>query len=225
MTHTASLAEHRKLAAEASLGMSAPAILEAVAAIASERGLKGSLLDFSAGKGEFIRLILTAPGSFSRIVGVDLFPRPQALSSDVEWISVDLNEEVPTSEEFDVVVAIEAIEHLENPWATMRQIFRLLKSGGTAIVTTPNSENIRGYVSLLARRHFWAFTGASYPAHITALLEMDLRRAAIAAGLVDLEFDYRVPGGIPKIPTVPWSRLGLRGRLFCDNVVVVGRKP
>ena len=224
MTHTASLLERRKLAAEASLGTSAPAILSAVAAIASARGLRGSLLDFGAGTGEFIRLALDMPLSFSRIVGVDIAPRPQDLQNDVGWISIDLNEEVPTSEEFDVVVAIETIEHLENPWATMRQVFRLLKSGGTAILTTPNSENIRGYVSLVARRHFWAFTGASYPAHITALLEMDLRRAALAAGLVDLEFDYRVSGGIPKIPTVPWRRLGLRGRLFCDNVIVVARK-
>ena len=141
------------------------------------------------------------------------------------WISADLNDEGPANAEFDVVVAIEVIEHLENPWATMRRIFSLLKSGGIAIVTTPNSENIRGYLSLLVRRHYWAFTGLSYPAHMTALLELDLRRAALAAGFVDLHFDYRAPGRIPKMLNVEWSRCGLRGRLFCDTLIVVGRKP
>lgn len=225
MTQAASLLERRKLAAEASLGMSAHAILNAVSSIASERGLGGSLLDFGAGQGDFIRLVREATVGFSRITGVDIAPRPRELPSHVGWISVDLNDGVPSDEEFDVAVVIEVIEHLENPRATMRQIFRLLKSGGTAIVTTPNSENIRGYLSLLIRRHFWAFTGTSYPAHITALLEMDLRRAAHEAGFVDLQFDYRLSGGIPGMPHIAWSRLGLRGRLFCDNVIVVAKKP
>ena len=64
MTQAASLLERRKFAAEASGGTSMPAILNAVAAIAAERGLRGSLLDFGAGKGDFIRSILRTTNSF-----------------------------------------------------------------------------------------------------------------------------------------------------------------
>src|SRR5262249_50041310 len=74
VTQTASLIERRMVAAEASGGTSMPAILNAVAAIASERGLGGSLLDFGSGKGDFIRLILRTTNSFSSIWGVDIAP-------------------------------------------------------------------------------------------------------------------------------------------------------
>ena len=224
MTQVASLLERRKLAAAASLGQSALAILNAVAAVLAERNLHGSLLDFGAGTGDFIRL-LSRMGGFSQIAGVDVAQRPNEIPDNVAWLSADLNDDIAIDEEFDVVVAIEVIEHLENPRSTMRQIFRLLRSGGVAIISTPNSENIRGYLSLLFRRHFWAFTGASYPAHITALLEMDLRRAALETGFVDLQFDYRLSGGIPRMTHIAWSRLGLRGRLFCDNLIAVAKKP
>ena len=81
VTQAASLLERRKLAAEASLGMSAHAILNAVSSIASERGLGGSLLDFGAGQGDFIRLVREATVGFSRITGVDIAPRPRELPS------------------------------------------------------------------------------------------------------------------------------------------------
>jgi len=38
----------------------------------------------------------------------------------------------------DVVLSVEVIEHLENPWLHMREVKRILKPGGVAIVTTPN---------------------------------------------------------------------------------------
>ena len=38
----------------------------------------------------------------------------------------------------DIVLSVEVIEHLENPWLHMREIKRILKPNGTAIITTPN---------------------------------------------------------------------------------------
>lgn len=43
---------------------------------------------------------------------------------------------------FDIVVCTEVLEHLPNPNETLKEIYRVLKLGGVAIITTPNGENI-----------------------------------------------------------------------------------
>jgi SAM-dependent methyltransferase len=45
--------------------------------------------------------------------------------------------------QFDVAISIEGIEHLQNQWNFVRNLFRVLKPGGTLIITTPNILNIR----------------------------------------------------------------------------------
>jgi 2-polyprenyl-3-methyl-5-hydroxy-6-metoxy-1,4-benzoquinol methylase len=48
---------------------------------------------------------------------------------------------------------LEVIEHLENLRFMVREIDRVLKPGGWLVITTPNNENIRGFVSLFVRGH------------------------------------------------------------------------
>ena len=56
------------------------------------------------------------------------------------------------NEYFDVVLGMEVIEHLENPWAYIRLLKKMAKQGGKIIVTTPNT------ASWLSRFYF-LFTG------------------------------------------------------------------
>ena len=51
----------------------------------------------------------------------------------------DLNQPWPYPSDWaDVVLSVEVIEHLENPWHHFREARRVLKSGGILILTTPN---------------------------------------------------------------------------------------
>jgi SAM-dependent methyltransferase len=60
---------------------------------------------------------------------------------------VDLNGRLPFADAlFDVAVSIEGIEHLENRFAYLRELHRVLKPHGTLILTTPNIVGLRSRV-------------------------------------------------------------------------------
>jgi 2-polyprenyl-3-methyl-5-hydroxy-6-metoxy-1,4-benzoquinol methylase len=155
------------------------------------------------------------------IVRYDGFP------TDGELVIGNLDDgPLPLADEYaDVVVSVETIEHLENPRAFMRQLARVLKPGGMVIVSTPNQLSLLSKMTLLLRNQFSAFQEAPglYPAHLTALLEIDLMRIAGECGLVEPAIHYTNSGRVPFTP-LSWPRW-LRGRLFSDNVILVARKP
>jgi hypothetical protein len=119
------------------------------------------------------------------------------------------------------------IEHLENPRQVFRNLHKLLVPGGTLVLTTPNQESIRSYMALLFGGHFVSFLGASYPAHITALLREDLRRICAETGFGSPSFLYSGVGAVPKLTRLTWQGVSFglfKGRLFSDNVGMVVKR-
>jgi SAM-dependent methyltransferase len=126
----------------------------------------------------------------------------------------------------DVVAAVETIEHLENPRAFARELTRLARPGGWVVVTTPNQLSLLSKLALVVRNEFPAFRGSNYPAHLTALLEVDLRRIAAECGWVAVAVAYSGDGRLPGTAR-HWPRWLCRRfpRALSDNFLVVGRKP
>jgi 2-polyprenyl-3-methyl-5-hydroxy-6-metoxy-1,4-benzoquinol methylase len=216
----------RRRASELSGGTSSEPIRAVVIERLAAAGARGSLLDFGAGRGELLQR-LHALGTFEELAGVDLFDRPPALPPGVAWHRQDLNEPASFAREFDAVVCSETIEHLENPRHVFRMLAGFLRPGGTLVLTMPNQESIRSYAGLIVGGHFTHFLGSCYPAHITALVRMDLQRLCEETGFDPPAFHYTGRGGIPKRPTVSWQAVSfglLRGRLFSDNLAMVTRK-
>lgn len=59
-------------------------------------------------------------------------------------VLTDANLPLPFKEgEFDMLVSIEGIEHLENPSAFVRECARIVKPGGMVILSTPNVDSYR----------------------------------------------------------------------------------
>jgi SAM-dependent methyltransferase len=131
----------------------------------------------------------------------------------------------------DVVCSLETIEHVENPRAFLRELVRLAKPGGAVIVTTPNQLSLLSKLCLLLKNEFVHFQERPglYPAHLSALLEIDLVRMARENGLAEVETAFtgegRVPGTSHHWPRWLGARGGWRGRAFSDNVLLFGRKP
>ncbi|MBV9769068.1 MAG: methyltransferase domain-containing protein, partial [Bryobacterales bacterium] len=184
--------------------------------------------DYGAGVGQLTRRLL-ALERFDRVSAADIMEVPSDLGRKVEWMEQDLNLAVPGHENsFDVVVAAEVIEHLENPRSMLREIFRILRPGGSAIITTPNNESWRSLIALLARGHYMAFGDSNYPAHITALLRKDLTRIFEEARFAAPVFRFTDSGGIPGHPAVNWQQISLgllRGLRYSDNILAIAKKP
>lgn len=221
------LLKRRINAAHLSGGTSSDVIYDSIQNIINQKRLGGLVLDYGAGTGILIRRLVSMR-CFREAHAADLIPRPGDISQNVRWIPSDLNASLPVSDSaYDLVVAAEVIEHLENPRFTVREIFRLLRPGGSAIVSTPNNEHVRSVLSLILRGHFAAFVGSNYPAHITSLLRCDLERILLETGFALPNFEYTHNGSIP-CTTVTWQQLSmgfLKGKLFSDNIIAVAVKP
>jgi SAM-dependent methyltransferase len=103
-------------------------------------------LDLGAGRGE-LSTSLAARGY--TVTAVERYG-PQ-FEASVPLVDADLNEPFPFADaSFDAALAIEILEHLENPRRFLRELARTLRPGGVAIVSTPN------LTSLLSRFLFAA---------------------------------------------------------------------
>jgi SAM-dependent methyltransferase len=109
-------------------------------------GAPARVLDAGAGEGA-LSLSLSHRGY--RVVACDRTPvrfRPRALP----FVQADLHCPLPfASGSFDAVVSTEVLEHLENPHHVAREFARILRPGGTLVVTTPNILHVYSRIHFL----------------------------------------------------------------------------
>jgi 2-polyprenyl-3-methyl-5-hydroxy-6-metoxy-1,4-benzoquinol methylase len=208
--------------ASRSLGRAHDRIHRTAAALLETRGAGGTLLDAGCGTGDLWRLVSPR---FSSCLGADAVRYPD-LPAGVQFVAANLDGPLPIEDAtVDTAAAIEVIEHLENPRAFVRELVRVTKPGGWILLTTPNQLSALSLMCLMAKGSFVAFQDGDYPAHRTALLEIDLRRIAAECGLEQVAVEYTRWGRLPLTPWhYPAALAALAPRLLSDNVAVVGRR-
>jgi len=211
--------------ARQSLGTSGEAIYRTVANVLHERCVGGVLVDVGCGTGNLWRDVAS---QFVRCIGIDAV-RYDGLPAggEFEFVQADLDREpLPLPDEAaDVVAAVETIEHLENPRGFCRELARVVRPGGWVVITTPNQLSALSLLTLATRHRFSAFQDAAYPAHRTALLEVDLRRIATECGLRDLDVRFTGHGRVPLSAAHYPAAIARRfPRALSDNVVLIGRR-
>ena len=81
------------------------------------------------------------------VLAYDLFPDAFRVEG-LQCHYADMTQPLPLGDEaVDIVVCQEGIEHVPNQLAVLEEFNRVLKPGGTLILTTPNSSHIRARVS------------------------------------------------------------------------------
>ncbi|MAH39440.1 MAG: hypothetical protein CL873_02765 [Dehalococcoidales bacterium] len=106
------------------------------------RQLKGErLLDIGCGDGD-ITLLLKESSGAREVFGIDIASEAVAVAQrkGITAYKLDIDEEkFPFEEEyFDLIYCGELIEHLFNPDHLLKEIHRVLRTGGVCVITTPN---------------------------------------------------------------------------------------
>lgn len=217
--------------AKQSLGGSSNPVYQMVARTLKSVNAGGVLVDVGCGSGRLWSFVGDRQAALcdriNRYLGVDVI-RYEGLPEAIEFIPFDLDSGKVSLADgtADIVCAVEVIEHLENPRAFVRELVRLAKPGGFVIVTTPNQLSLLSKLTFILKNQFNAFQEAPglYPAHITALLEIDLIRIFTESGLTNIQINYSNCG---RMPFTPWhwpKSLGLGDRSFSDNILCMGQK-
>ena len=204
-------------------GESEDAIYTAAATLLRQRRAKGLVVDIGCGIGRFRGF---AGNLIEDYLGIDVVRHP-GLPTDVRFAGANLDREpIPLgADAADVVVAIETIEHLENPRAFVRELSRILKPGGWLVVTTPNQLSLLSLLSLAIKGRFVAFQDAYYPIHCTALLPIDLLRMASDCGLSGAELHFTASGRMPLTHVhYPTALARLFPQQLSDNVLLLAGK-
>jgi 2-polyprenyl-3-methyl-5-hydroxy-6-metoxy-1,4-benzoquinol methylase len=208
--------------ARLSLGTSADPIYRTVAALLAERETKGVLVDVGCGTGNLRRAV---GGRFARYVGADVV-RYDEFPAEGEFHTIDAaTGRIPLADGVaDVVAAVETIEHVENPRAFARELTRVCRPGHWVVLTTPNQLSLLSKLTLVLRHEFNQFRASSYPAHLTALLEVDLRRIASECRWTEVTIRYTGDGRLPGSSRhYPGWMSQLFPRALSDNVALIAR--
>lgn len=111
------------------------------------------ILDLGSGKGDFSN-ILKDKGF--EVYAADMANNP--FKNNIHYKKCDFNKGLPYPKNFfDIVIAMEVIEHIENPWFFLDQIYKITKPKGLVIITTPNPENYVSRLTYLFLKRFVSF--------------------------------------------------------------------
>ncbi|MFC1632737.1 class I SAM-dependent methyltransferase [Patescibacteria group bacterium] len=107
------------------------------------------ILDSGAGDGPLTAYF--AKKGYKNIIGMDISPRRiERLNNYLKTnnlpgkgVAGDVFNHPFADEEFDVVISSEVIEHLHDPRTALREFYRILKPGGTLLLSTMENENVK----------------------------------------------------------------------------------
>lgn len=98
-------------------------------------GVQGDVLVIGAGKEPYNKLLPSA----NSIVTTDIGPLHEGLDQVADAHDLPFGDE-----SFDSVVAVEVFEHLQAPAVAAQEVYRVIRPGGTALITVPFMFHVHG---------------------------------------------------------------------------------
>ncbi len=162
-----------------------------------EENPSARILDCGCGNGEFTKILAEKVGT-TDVRAIEFVEEAAQLAekNGIKVYRANLNEKLPIKdEEFDFVHANQVIEHLYETDVFIKETYRILKSGGYAIISTPNLGSLHNIVSLI-------FGKQPFGAHISnevivgTLFDLIYRKHANKGGIHMRIFTY---GALKKL--------------------------
>jgi 2-polyprenyl-3-methyl-5-hydroxy-6-metoxy-1,4-benzoquinol methylase len=106
--------------------------------------------------------LLLKENNFKNIVGIDIDPKILKISKKIlKTYKMDCHDLKFKNNEFDVFIALNIIEHLDEPKRFLNEAKRVTKKGGFVILSTPNTNFIRKTLKKVDKSpghiNFWSF--------------------------------------------------------------------
>ncbi len=114
----------------------------------------GAVLELGCGVGSTLAW-LKKTGQARTTTGIELCAEPAAIArtqvdrvfeGDVDCVLANL-----ADEKFNVILCLDVLEHLPNPWATVQALYSLLLPGGSIVISVPNIRHYSVVLPLLLR--------------------------------------------------------------------------
>jgi SAM-dependent methyltransferase len=178
----------------------------------------GRLLDVGCGQGHFMR----RAARHYDVYGIDISPaRVERARSQSGLQTAEVGSATSLAfpdAHFDVVCALDVVEHLETPEQFFAEAARVLRPGGILLFSTPNPDSLghrlKGDASFM-------YTD---PTHVSLLERADWRRRLVAAGFAVVRDGTDVPWDPPYVKFVSaraqrYVFLALAQLLFLFDVI------
>lgn len=136
-------------------------------------------------------------GKASELVGVDIKDSPLSgeldafITGKIETVSLPFPHGY-----FDAIILADVLEHLDDPWSTLKNVLFFLKPGGVCVISIPNIRELRTIAGILLRGRFeYQELGILDKTHIRFFCKKDIVQLIVEA---DLEIEVINFGLSPK---------------------------
>ena len=155
------------------------------------------ILDFGCGQGSFSQRLVDK----GMLVDACDINTDQIKATVHKKITLDLNLEINSeafSGKYDMLIALEILEHLHNPWKYIKDCMNLIRDGGIIVLSTPNISNFVSRLRFLMKGTLIAYEKTDLAhGHITPLSFVQLENMFDQYNLEILRKGYAGP--IPLI--------------------------
>lgn len=198
--------------------------------------LKGDVLEVGCGEGRGVEVIMEKVKSFTAVDKIK--PLTDQLVKKYP-AGRFLNMNIPPlrglcDNEYDVVVSFQVIEHIEDDTLYLKEIHRVLKPGGVALITTPNRKmslsrnpwHVREYLAeelhtlVKSIFHEAVMKGITGNEKVMAYYEENKRSVNRLMRWDILKLQHRLPASLLKIPYELLNRWNRNKLQATDNKLV-----
>lgn len=137
------------------------------------------VLDFGCGAGAFTQRLLD--NGFD-VTSVDITKKNFKVEDQSKFVELNFNDELAVAKfvednfgRYDLVIGLEVIEHVENPWKYIRDLKTMLKPGGHLFISTPNVANWHSRLRFLTKGTFDDFNEQSQYEHINPITPWEIK--------------------------------------------------